>query len=138
MSEPTYFDQLLHVASREPQPQRLLFVFAASELPADASPAQRRRFEEGAGGALEPLACVDKGLGELTCFDALVAESRLACPPWQVVFIAGLGGADGREPSAQRVEAALQAMVDGVRSGSLNGFLALDAAGDPVRFLEAA
>ena len=33
----TTFDRLLHSAAMEPVPQRLLFVFAAVELPADGS-----------------------------------------------------------------------------------------------------
>jgi hypothetical protein len=39
-----HFAQLLQHAAREPQPQRLLFVFTAAELPPDASPQQRARF----------------------------------------------------------------------------------------------
>ena len=41
----------------------LLFVFAGAELPDDATPEQRQRFAEGAGGALVPLMCVDKVAG---------------------------------------------------------------------------
>ena len=101
MTSPTHFEQLLQAAAAQPEPQRLLFVFAAAELPDDASPAQRERFAAGQGGALVPLACVDKDPADLTDFEALVAESRQASPPWQAVFIAGLAGENGRPPSAQ-------------------------------------
>ncbi len=49
------FDDLLHAARLQPEPQRLLFVFVGVELPDDATPAQRARFEQGQGGALVPL-----------------------------------------------------------------------------------
>ena len=128
------FDQLLQSATAQSEPQRLLFVFAAAELPADASPAQRARFEQGQGGALEPLACVDKEPGELSTFEALVEESRLTCPAWQVLFVAGLSGRDGQAPSDQEVDASLNAMVDGVRRGEFRGWLTLDSQGQPLQF----
>ena len=134
MTEPTHFQQLLHAAAAQPEYQRLLFVFAGAELPADATSAEREGFEAGRGGALEPLACVDKAVEELSSFEKLVAESRHACPPWQVVFIAGLPGMDGQPPTAEMVDGALDAMVEGVRTGSFGGFLALDPAGEPLSF----
>lgn len=134
MTTSTHFQQLLQAASVQPEPQRLLFVFARAELPPDATQAQRDEFRAGRGGALEPLACVDKGLDDLTSFEALVAESRYACPPWQVVFVAGLPGRDGRMPSPETVDAGLDAMVEGVRAGRFGGFLALNPAGEPLSF----
>ena len=124
------FDQLLQAAAAQPEPQRLLFVFASAELPEDATPAQRLRFAAGGGGALAPLMCVGKDPAQLAGFDALVAESRDAGPPWQVVFAAGLSGSGGRPPDAAQIEQALQAMVERVRSGQIEGLLALDASGD--------
>jgi hypothetical protein len=133
-ANPTHFQQLLQAALAQPEPQRLLFVFAAAELPDDASPEQRRRFAAGEGGALVPLACVDKDPTDLTSWEALVAESRLASPPWQVVFIAGLAGQAGRVPSTQAIDSALQAMVQNVRQGHFAGYLALDPDGAPLAF----
>ena len=130
----THFQQLLRAALAQTQPQRLLFVFAGAELPQDASPEQRRRFEAGQGGALVPLACVDKAPGDLADWEALVAESRRACPPWQAVFIAGLAGQAGRAPAARAIDSALEAMVENVRQGRFGGYLALDPAGDPIAF----
>ncbi len=134
MNTPTHFDQLLRAASEQPDPQQLLFVFAAAELPDDATPAQRRRFAAGGGGSLAPLMCVAKGPGELAGFDAFVAESRDAGPAWQVVFAAGLAGSFGRAPTEPQVELALQAMVERVRAGVFDGLLALDPAGQPLSF----
>lgn len=133
-SASSFFEQLLHAATSQREPQRLLFVFAESELPADASPQQRAAYERGRGGALTPLVCVDKAPRELSTFDALLQESRQACPPWQVVFIAALGGHSGREPPADLVEGALKNMVDNVRTGRFAGYMALDARGEPLLF----
>jgi hypothetical protein len=83
---------------------------------------------------LVPLACVDKGLDELESFDALVAESRHASPPWQAVFIAGLSGQAGLPPSSALVDSALQAMVKNVRDGRFGGYLALSATGERLTF----
>ena len=130
----SHFDQLLRVAAAQPEPQRLLFVFAGAELPDDATPEQRQRHAAGAGGALTPLMCVDKAPQDLAGFDALVAESRAAGPPWQVVFAAGLGGRDGQPPAPARIEEALQKMVERVRGGMFEGLLALDASGAPLTF----
>ncbi len=130
MNTPSAFEQLLVAASAQPDPQVLLFVFAAADLPADATPAQRRRLEQAAGGALTPLMCVEKVLGELSTFEALVAESREVGPPWQVVFATGLAGSDGRLPSGPVVEGALKTLVDRVRRGAVGGLLALSTTGE--------
>jgi hypothetical protein len=132
MDKTSHFNQLLQAARAQPEPQRLLFVFATADLPDDATPAQRQRFEAGGGGALAPLMCVDKGLDELASFDQLVAQSRETGPAWQVVFAAGLSGRNGRPPQPQVIDQALQAMVEGVRGGMIESFLALDHAGEVV------
>ena len=129
------FDQLLRSAAAQPEPQRLLFVFATAELPEDATPAQRERFASGGGGTLSPVVCVDKGLEELSSFEALVTESRASAPNWQVVFAAGLAGQNGQAPAAGQVERALQSMVERVRGGMIQNFLAFDPAGETLQFV---
>ena len=137
MDNTSAFDQLLQGAAAQPEPQRLLFVFAAAELPEDATPAQRERFAAGAGGTLEPVICVGKGLDELISFDALVteSESREVDASWHVVFAAGLSGSNGQPPSAEQVNRALQTMIERVRSGKLGNFLALDKSGGALQFV---
>lgn len=130
----SFFDQLRQAAAAQPERQRLLFVFAGSELPDGATAAQRAAFAAGEGGHLNPLACVDKAPAELADFAALVAESRHACPPWQAVFVAACAGSATADPSPGQVTAALQGMVAAIRSGRLDGYLALDPAGDPLQF----
>ena len=134
MNTPSAFEQLLAAAAAQPDPQVLLFVFAGAEFAADAPPAQRHRFEQAAGGTLTPLMCVEKVLGELSTFDALVAESLGVGPPWQVVFAAGLSGAKGELPSGPAVEAALKTLVERVRQGTVQGLLALSTTGEVLGF----
>ena len=130
----SHFDQLLKAAASQPEPQQLLFVFTSAEPPADATEAQRERFLAGAGGALAPLMCVDKAPSELAGFSDLVAEAKLAGPPWQIVFAAALGGEDGKPPTQAQVEVALQGMVDAIHVGGVGRYAAFDVNGDPIQF----
>ena len=127
------FDDLLHAARAQPEPQRLLFVFAGAELPADASAEQRRQFDAGEGGELAPLMCVDKAPDELSGFAALAAEAAQAGPPWAIVFTATLSGRGGVAPTRADAQAPLQRMVDAIKAGRLDGLLPFDRHGDPVR-----
>jgi hypothetical protein len=131
----THFDDLLQIALAQPEPQRLLFVFAGAELPEHPTPQQRARFEAGEGGELAPLMCVDKAADELAGFEALAAEAALAGPPWALVFSAALSGRAGRPPSGAETEAALQHMVDSIRIGRLDGMLPFSRSGEPVRLV---
>lgn len=123
------FEDLLDAARQQPQPQRLLFVFAAAELPADASPAQRAAFESGRGGALTPLMCVDKTPQEVPGFSALVRESAQFGKPWVIVFAAALAGRDGVAPGSAETDAALQRMVESIKAGRLEGLVPFDRDG---------
>lgn len=130
----SHFDQLLKVAASQPDPQQLLFVFTAAELPADATIAQRERFLAGGGGTLAPLMCVDKAPSELTGFSDLAAQAKLAGPPWQIVFAAALGGQGGKPPTQAQIEMALQGMVDAIHVGGVGRYAAFDVNGDPIEF----
>lgn len=123
------FADFLAAARAQPEAQRLLFVFAVAELPQTHSPGQARRFEEGRGGALAPVMCVDKGLDELADFAALADESRATGQPWDMVFVAALAA-----PQAASIERGLRMMVDAVHRGAVERFLAFDPRGDAVHF----
>ena len=110
MHKTSAFDQLLRGAAAQPEPQRLLFAFATAELPQDATPAQPERYAAGGGGTLAPVICVDKGLDELT-------------------------GRNGQSPGAEQVDLALQTMVERVRGGMHESFLALDKPSDALQFV---
>ena len=127
------FQDLLDAATRQDEPQRLLFVFAGAALPAGASAAQRAAVEAGEGGELTPLMCVDKAPGEIASFAALAAEAAQAGPPWAIMFAAGLSGRDGRAPTAADAEAPLQSMVEDIKNGRIDGMLPFDRNGVPVQ-----
>ena len=131
------FDDLLHAARAQPEPQRLLFVFVAAELPSDATPAQRAHFEAGQGGALVPLMCVDKTPQELASFNALVEEARQFTAPghdWAMVFAAALSGTLDKAPTSDDAQAPLQRMVDAIKGGQHGAFIPFDRHGQPVHF----
>jgi hypothetical protein len=128
------FDDLLHAARQQPEPQRLLFVFAGAELPGDSTPEQRIRFDAGAGGALIPLMCVDKSPDELGTFSELVEESCSLGPEWVIVFVASLAGQGGRAPTSEGAEAPLKGMVEAIKTGAHRSFIPFDRNGRPVLF----
>ena len=132
--EITSFDDLLHAAHAQPEPQRLLFVFAGAELPDDATPAQRADFEAGHGGALVPRMCVDKAPHELDSFAALVREAeQFDTGDWNMVFAAALPGTQHHAPTSADAEAPLQAMVESIRAGTLGNFIPFNRQGEPVQ-----
>ncbi len=128
------FDDLLRAAREQPEPQRLLFVFANAVLPDDSTPEQRVRFEAGQGGALTPLIAADKTPDELNTFAALVEESRQFGPDWSVVFVASLPGRDSRAPTSAEADKPLQRMIESINAGSFGLFVPFDRQGRPVLF----
>jgi hypothetical protein len=128
----SHFDDLLSAARRQPTPERLLLVFAGASLPAGATAEQRARFEAGESGELAPLMCVDKDPALLADFAALVAEAATLAPHWALVFAAALPGQGRNPPAASVVDAALQRMVEAVKSGQLAGLIPFDRRGEAV------
>ena len=126
------FEDLLRAARSQPEPQRLLFVFAGAELPEDSTPEQRARYDAGEGGALVPLMSVDRTPGELGAFEALVEESRQFGRDWTIVFVASLSGRNGRAPTSAEASAPLQRMIESIKAGSVGSFIPFDRRGDPV------
>lgn len=128
------YDALLSAARQQPEPQRMLFVFAQSELPEEHDSNQAQRFNAGQGGALNPIMYVDKTLEQLGSFSDLVAESLQMGQPWQIVFVAALAGHGGALPSSEEAQAAMDMMVKSVQQGLLSNFLAYDRDGNQMRF----
>lgn len=127
------FDDLLSAARAQPQPQRLLFVFAAVELPDDASPAEREAFERGHGGALVPQMCVDKTPDELKSFAQLKQEADEMGPAWGMVFAAAMSGRPGKPPTSQDADQPLQAMVEAIKQGRIQAYIPFDPQGRAVQ-----
>ena len=127
------FDDLLQAARAQPEQQRLLFVFAGVELPDDATPEQRQRFEAGQGGALVPLMCVDKRPDELMSFGALTQESGQFGQQWGIVFAAALSGTLSRAPTSEDAEEPLQRMVEAIKRGEHGAYIPFDPQGDAVQ-----
>jgi hypothetical protein len=126
------FEDLLRAAREQPQPQRLLFVFAAAALPDDCTPEQRARYRAGQGGALVPLMSVDKRPDDLSTFAALVEESRQFGRDWAIVFVATLSGRDGHASSSAEADRSLQRMIESIQAGAITSFMPFNRLGEPV------
>ncbi len=128
-----HFDDLLAAARAQPTPERLLLVFSRAELPDDASPEERLAFEQGMGGALAPVFCVDKDANELASFAALQAEAAEVGQAWDLLFTAALSSRDGQAPTNAQIDTALEQMVAGIEAGHLGQALVFDRFGTPVQ-----
>ncbi len=126
----TCFDDLITAARSQSQPQTLLMVFVDVELPPDASPQERERFEQGQGGALTPRMCLDRVAAELTDWPTLTAEADQQSPAWRMVMVAALSGT----PKGDTIEQALNRMVMAVHQGQIEGFIPFDRQGQAVHF----
>lgn len=128
------FQDLLDAAHRQPEPQRLLFVFAKVELPENASAQQLERFENREGGTLTPSLCVDKAPAEIENFAALVTESETTGQAWDMVFVGSLSGRAGIAPSADEAAQPLRFMVNAINNGQVAQFATFDRNGAVLQF----
>ena len=127
------FSDLLQAARQQPEPQRLLLVFAAAELPRDASDEEKARFERGEGGALSPVVCVDKLPEEIESFAGLLDESTRTGIAWDILFVAALSGRGGFAPNPDEAVQPLRMMVEAIKGGRVGDFLAVTRAGELVQ-----
>ena len=130
----TCFDDLLAVARSQPQPQTLLMVFVDVELPPEASPQERARFDQGQGGALTPRMCVDRALTELRDWPSLVAEADRQSGDWRMVMVGALSGVGDRAPQDEVIGQALNRMVMAIHQGQIQGLIPFDRRGQAVHF----
>lgn len=126
------FDDLLQAAGQQPQPQRLLFVFARAELPEGSTEEQRADFLRGHGGALVPVMAVDKLPREVKSFAALEEEAHSFGGDWSMVFAAAMSGNIGEAPSSASAEKPLQQMVEAIKAGSLGTYIPFNRQGEAV------
>ncbi len=128
------FQDLLDAADQQPEPQRLLFVFAKVEPPENASAEQLARFERREGGTLSPVLCVDKTPAEVPSFQSLADESTKTGHSWDMVFVGGLSGRAGIAPSTDEAAQPLRFMVNAINDGQVAQFAAFDRQGNTLQF----
>ncbi|HDS0948284.1 TPA: ribonucleotide reductase subunit alpha [Stenotrophomonas maltophilia] len=128
------FQQLLHAATEQAEPQRLLFVFVRADLPESPTGDQRERHDRREGGTLSPVLCVDKLPGEVPSFQALASESTHTGIEWDLVFVAAMDGRAGFAPNSDEAARPLQLMVNAIHDGQIGRFAAFDRSGEPVQF----
>lgn len=126
------YDEFIASAKQQTEPQRLLFVFCQAELPEDASQDEKAEFEQGQGGSLAPVVCVDKLPGEVADFKILRAESNATGQPWDLVFVAAMSGRAGVVPSSDEAMQPMNMMVEAVRLGHFANYLAFTREGELV------
>lgn len=124
------FADLLAAAVAQPQPQRLLFMFAKAELPSGNTLAQKPASENQQGGELRAVMCVDKLPEELSDFEHLVAESKHTGKTWDVVFVTSMSGQGGLAPGSDAASRPLDMMVESLRNGNIGNYLAFNPAGE--------
>ena len=127
------FDDLVSAARAQSQRQRLLFVFAAIELPEDASPSERAGFSRGEGGALVPQMCVDKSPDEIGSFQQFVEEASEMGKEWGMLFAAALSGSSDHEPTSEDATRPLENMVEAIRLGRPETYAVFNRQGVAVR-----
>ena len=126
------YSDLIQAAAMQDEPQRLLFVFAKAELPNGYTDTQKNNFDQGQGGALAPVLCVDKLPDEVADFSALVVESKSTGVDWDIAFVSALGGRGGFAPNSDEATQPLKMMMEKIQGGMIADFLTFDKAGDLV------
>ncbi|EJI84796.1 ribonucleotide reductase subunit alpha [Alishewanella aestuarii B11] len=126
------YQDLLQAAAMQQEPQRLLFVFAKAELPNGYTDSQKHNFEQGQGGALAPVLCVDKLPEEVSAFQQLVTESAHTGIDWDIAFVSALGGRGGFPPNSDEAVQPLQMMMQKIQGGMIADFLTFDKNGELV------
>lgn len=131
----TSYQDLILASYQQQEPQRLLFVFARAELPTGHTEKQQQEFEQGGGGALTPVLCVDKLPSEAGDFAALVEESKQTGINWDIVFISAMDGRGGFAPNSDEAAQPLRMMMNKIQSGMISDFLTFDREGDLVELV---
>ena len=125
------WNELIDMAEKQSEPQRLLFVFSKFEVREGEDPK-----DEAADFSIEPVMYNDKPLEDISGFDALVKETQEADFHWDVVFVAGLGGSNGELPSAETAEEHLQKMIQAIYQGQVHHFAVYNTSGEKVELIK--
>ena len=104
------FNDLLEMTKQQPEPQRLLFLFAQTED-------TKGKIKKHQRGSISPVMCVDKLPEELSDFASLKKEADSVSKDWNFMFVAGLSGTDGKAPSSDDAEPYLNKMTNDLANG---------------------
>ena len=119
------FSDLLKMTHEQQDAQRLLFLFASTDVSRQSTP-------QGASspdnyGTVEPRMCVDKLPADLGDYSTLITEADSIDKDWDLVFICGLSGEGDKAPSEDEAEPYLNKMTNDIKSGQdLSRYLVLD------------
>lgn len=131
----TSFDDLLIAAKAQSTQQQLLLVFTKAEIPDDCSEEQRADIAAGHGGALMPVACVDKRADEINSFNELCLEAQEFVPEWDIVFAGALGAKPGQILKDQDIDDKIGTMVESIKVGQISQFATFNRRGDAVKLM---
>ncbi|WP_151702411.1 ribonucleotide reductase subunit alpha [Nitrincola alkalilacustris] len=132
MNIETYSD-LINAAKSQPDPQRLLFVLTKAELPEGYSAEQKAQFEQGEGGVLVPVLCVDKVPEDVADFAQLVEESEHTGMDWDIAFVSAMSGRGGIALNSDEVIQPLKMMTEQIQAGMISQFLAINRQGEIIQ-----
>ncbi|MBS3798044.1 MULTISPECIES: ribonucleotide reductase subunit alpha [unclassified Pseudoalteromonas] len=119
------FSDLLSYAKEQPDPQRLLFLFAKAE--------QSNKSKKNARGTLTPTMCVDKLPSEIEDFSSLCQEADGISAQWDFMLIASLSGVLGKAPSSEDAEPYLNKMTNDLVSGqNIANYVIFDRQQNPI------
>ena len=121
------FNDLLEMTAEQPDPQRLLFLFASTDV------TNKTRKRDDKKGTITPTMVVDKLPDELSDYPSLVKEADSISKDWDFVFIASLGGTQGQPPTSEDAEPFLNAMTNDVSSGNnIHRYVVFDRQENPI------
>lgn len=126
------FDELILAAKTQKTQQQLLLVFTKAELPENHTEQQYADYAAGAGGALIPVACVDKQAAELLSFKILCDEASEFVSDWDIVFAAALSAQAGQTLRDKAIEEKIGTMVESIKLGQISPFASFNREGEAV------
>ena len=123
----SHFSQLLEMSTQQAEAQRLLFLFASTEV------SKKSRKQDEKRGTIEPVMCVAKLPEELTDFKALSEEANQMSKDWDLLFVASLAGTKTAAPSEDEAEPFLNKMTSDIKTGQdLSQYLVFDRQENPI------
>lgn len=106
------FNDLLAKANEQKEKQRLLFLFAKTNV------TNKSKKRDDKKGSIQPTMAVDKLPEELSGFAKLVNEADSINKSWDFIFVSSLSGDKHQPPSSVDAEPYLNKMTNDVVNGS--------------------